>query len=390
MARIALVCEPPDGGAAEHVAQLVRGLGVHGHEPVLYAPREFAPAVDFIPLTFRRDYAHPRDDARAFVRLARELRGFDLVHAHSAKAGVLARLAGWSARTPVVYTPHGFPFVGEMREARRVFSHVVERLLAPPTAAIIGVCAFERDLARANQLHPRMLAVVHNGSPACPAGATWAGGEAAGRGGAAREAAGREGAAREAAGREGAAREAAGARRDVGAPVVGTVSALRRGKGVDVFLDAAPAILAAVPQARLVIAGDGPQEAELKAHPNAGLARWEPYRPPAANHLRELDVYVLASSWEAFPIGPLEALACGVPQVVTAVGGTREAVVPETGLLVPPRDPDALAGAVIELLRDPERRERMRQASRERHAAHFTLDHMVAGTAAVYDRVLSR
>ncbi len=138
--------------------------------------------------------------------------------------------------------------------------------------------------------------------------------------------------------------------------VVGTVSALRRGKGVDVLLDAAPAILAAVPQARLVIAGDGPQEAELKAHPSAGLVRWEPYRPPASNHLRELDVYVLASSWEAFPIGPLEALACGVPQVVTAVGGTREAVVPETGLLIPPRDPDALAGAVIELLRDPQRR----------------------------------
>ena len=310
MARIALVCEPPDGGAAEHVAQLVRGLAAHGHEAVLYAPEAFAPAVDFVPLPFRRDYAHPGEDARAFARLARELRAFDLVHAHSAKAGVLARLAGWSARRPVVYTPHGFPFVGEMREARRVFSHAVERLLAPPTAAIIGVCAFERDLARANQLHPRMLAVVHNGSPPCPA-----------------------------------------PDHDPGL-VVGTVSALRRGKGVDVFLDAAPAILAAVPQARLVIAGDGPQEAELKAHPSAGLVRWEPYRPPASNHLRELDVYVLASSWEAFPIGPLEALACGVPQVVTAVGGTREAVVPETG----PADPAARPGRA--------RRRRHRAAAR--------------------------
>jgi glycosyltransferase involved in cell wall biosynthesis len=172
--------------------------------------------------------------------------------------------------------------------------------------------------------------------------------------------------------------------------VVGTVSALRRGKGVDVFLDAAPAILAAVPRAELVIAGDGPHREELQAHPNARLARWEPYRPPASNHLRELDVYVLASSWEAFPIGPLEALACGVPQVVTEVGGTREAVVPETGLLVPPRDPDALAAAVVELLGDPERRARMRVASRERHATRFTVDRMVAGTAAVYDRVLSR
>jgi glycosyltransferase involved in cell wall biosynthesis len=348
MARIALVCEPPDGGAAEHVAQLVRGLPAHGHEPVLFAPEAFAPAVDFVPLTFRRDYGHPRDDARALLRLARELRAFDLVHAHSAKAGVLARLAGWSARRPVVYTPHGFPFVGEMREARRVFSHAVERLLAPPTAAIIGVCAFERDLARANQLHPRMLAVVHNGSPPC----------------------------------EPRAREPGF--------VVGAVSALRRGKGVDVFLDAAPAILAAVPEAELVIAGDGPQEAELKAHPNAGLVRWESYRPPASNHLGELDVYVLASSWEAFPIGPLEALACGVPQVVTEVGGTREAVVPETGLLIPPRDPGALAAAVVELLQDTPRREAMSVASRERHAAHFTVDRMVAGTAAVYDRVLSR
>src|SRR4051812_43758832 len=209
MARIALVCEPPDGGAAEHVAQLARGLAAHGHEAVLFAPEAFAPWVEgVVRLPFRRDYAHPQDDARAFLRLLRELRGFDLVHAHSSKAGVLARLAGWSARRPVVYTPHGFGFVGEMREPRRVFAHVVERLLAPPTAAIIGVCAFERDLARANQLHPRMLAVVHNGSPPCPA-----------------------------------------LPQDPGGFVVGTVSALRRGKGVDVFLDAAPAILAAVRQA---------------------------------------------------------------------------------------------------------------------------------------------
>jgi glycosyltransferase involved in cell wall biosynthesis len=371
MARIALVCEPPDGGAAEHVAQLARGLGAHGHEAVVFGPEAFAPAVDgVVRLPFRRDYGHPDQDARAFLKLLRELRNFDLVHAHSAKAGVLGRLAAWGVRRPVVYTPHGFPFVGEMREARRVFSHVVERLLAPPTAAIIGVCAFERDLARANQLHPRMLAVVHNGSPPCV--------EHAGDG-SQRER-------RSPLGDASQRREAAG--RVVA--TVGTVAALRRGKGVDVLLDAVPEILAAVPEAEIVIAGDGPQRDELRAHPSAGRVRWESYRPPAANHLRELDVYVLASSWEAFPIGPLEALACGVPQVVTAVGGTREAVVPETGILIPPRDPRALAQAVIELLRDPARREAMRAASRQRHAAEFTVDRMVAGTAAVYDRVLRR
>jgi len=344
VARIALVCEPPDGGAAEHVGQLARGLGDHGHEPVVYAPADFAVNVPTVrTLAFRRDYAHPWDDARAFAKLVRELRGYDVVHAHSAKAGVLARLA---TRRPVVYTPHGFPFVGEMREARRVFALVVERTLAPTTAALICVCDFERDLARAKRLRPRRLAVVHNGAPACPV-----------------------------------VERAPGL-------VVGTVAALRRGKGVDVLLEAAPRILDAVPGASIVVAGSGPQEEALRAAADPRV-RFERYRPPAANHLRELDVYVLASSWEAFPIGPLEALACGVPQVVTAVGGTREAVVPETGLLIPPEDPTALADAVIALLRDPERRARMVVASRERHARHFEVARMVAETAAVYSAVLS-
>jgi hypothetical protein len=75
---------------------------------------------------------------------------------------------------------------------------------------------------------------------------------------------------------------------------------------------------------------------------------FEPFRGSAAEHLRDLAVYVLPSSWEAFPIGVLEALACGVPQVATDVGGTREAITPETGILVAPRDPGALAHAVLE------------------------------------------
>jgi glycosyltransferase involved in cell wall biosynthesis len=76
--------------------------------------------------------------------------------------------------------------------------------------------------------------------------------------------------------------------------------------------------------------------------------------------------------------------------VATDVGGTREALVPETGLLVPPGDPRALADAVIALLRDPERRAAMSDASRARHAERFTVERMVAETAAVYDGVLRR
>jgi glycosyltransferase involved in cell wall biosynthesis len=87
------------------------------------------------------------------------------------------------------------------------------------------------------------------------------------------------------------------------------------------------------------------------------------------------------------PIGVLEALACGVPQVATAVGGTPEVVVGETGLLVPPADPRALAEAAVELLRDPARRAALAAASRARHAAHFTVGRMVAETADIYAEV---
>ncbi len=96
---------------------------------------------------------------------------------------------------------------------------------------------------------------------------------------------------------------------------------------------------------------------------------------------------MLPSSWEAFPIGVLEAMACGVPQVATDVGGTREAVVPETGMLVPPRDPGALTLAVTGLRQNRERRRAMAQASRQRHALHFGLEPMLDATAALYSRV---
>ena len=151
-----------------------------------------------------------------------------------------------------------------------------------------------------------------------------------------------------------------------------------------------------MPDARLALVGDGPLRDELHARAaELGLDdeprfAFLPFEPPAARHLRAMDVYVLPSAWEAFPIGVLEALACGTPQVATDVGGTGEAVVPETGVLVPPRDAPALAAAVADLLGDSERRARMAQASRERHAERFGVGRMVAETAALYRDVLAR
>jgi glycosyltransferase involved in cell wall biosynthesis len=153
-------------------------------------------------------------------------------------------------------------------------------------------------------------------------------------------------------------------------------------------------VLAAVPEARIAIVGDGPEREALGARARAlgldGRVAFLPFTGPASRHLRALDVYVLPSAWEAFPIGVLEALACGVPQVAADVGGTREAVAPETGLLVPPRDPGALALGLVELLQDAGRRREMAEASRQRHARHFALAPMLDATAALYERVIAQ
>jgi glycosyltransferase involved in cell wall biosynthesis len=357
-ARVALVCEPPDGGAAAHVHWLAQGLPAHWYETVAVVPRNFAyldeldTVCEVVTLPFRRDYAHPYDDLRVLKRLLPVLRRTTLVHAHSAKAGALARVAARLVRRPSVYTPHMLPFVGEMSIARRQFGLFVERALAPTTAALICVCEFERRLARQERLRPRRVALVYNGCPPC------SGGDSA---------------------------------EMPDGLIVGTLSVLRRQKALEFLLDAMPSITAAVPEAKLVIVGNGPVEPKLRAHAVIlGVdATWLPFEPPPARYLRSFDVYVLSSAWEAFPIAVLEAQACGIPQVVTAVGGTRESVVPETGIVVPPRDPAALAEAVIQLLRDPQRRAAMTNASRVRHAERFAVERMVADTAAVYDRVLA-
>jgi len=372
MARVLLAFEPPDGGVAEQVMQLALGLGDHGHEVELAGPREAIvyprlerAGLPVFRLPFRRGYGRPAEDAAALRRLIGLLRARrpDILHCHSAKAGVLGRLAGAITRTPVVYSPHSFPFVGDFSEARRVFALTTERALAPLTALIVCVCDAERRAALENRVAgDSRLRVVHNGCGPCDPDVD---------------------------------PDPRLLKLGAGGPLAAAVTVLREQKSVDVLLDAVPEVLRRVPDARVAVVGDGPLRDELHAHA-AGLGldaehrfAFLPFSPPAARHLRALDVFVLPSAWEAFPIAVLEALACGVPQVATDVGGTGEAVSPETGLLVPKRDPSAMAAALVELLSDPSRREAMASASRGRHAERFGLQRMVASTAAVYEQALA-
>jgi glycosyltransferase involved in cell wall biosynthesis len=374
MPRVLLIFEPPDGGVAENVAQLALHLGHHGYEVEAAGPLEamtygrLADAgvrVHRLPLV--RGYGSPGRDAAALrgLRALISPDRHDLVHCHSAKGGVLGRIAARARGVPAIYSPHCFPFVGEFGAPRRVFATSVEWMLGhAATAAILCVCEAERELARERRIAaPARLRVVYNGSEPCD---------------------------------EAVEPDAAlMALRDQG-PLATAISVLRQQKRIDVLIDAAPLVFARVPDARIAIVGDGPLREELHAHAAAlGLDRDErfaflPFEPPSARHLRAVDVFVLSSGWEGLPISLLEALACGVPQVATDVGGSGEAVGEDTGVLVPPHDPEALADALVAVLKDPARRRRMAAASRTRHSERFGIARMVAETAALYDDVLSR
>ena len=179
------------------------------------------------------------------------------------------------------------------------------------------------------------------------------------------------------------------------APVVGTVASLFPRKGYDVMLRALPAIATAAPDVRYVIvgSGDAAYERRLKALVRElGLdhqAHFAGFQDSVYPCLAAMDVYVHPARMEGFGIAVLEAMAMGKPVVATTAGGLPEIVRDgETGLLVPPDDPDALARAVIRLVQDPLQRRKLGEGGRDRVAAHFTVEAMIGRLASVYRELL--
>ena len=146
---------------------------------------------------------------------------------------------------------------------------------------------------------------------------------------------------------------------------------------------------------RLVIVGDGPCMADLRNEANRlGIASQVDFlgaRNDIATLLSGMDVFTLSSITEGISMTILEAMACGVPIVASDVGGNREIVQPpQCGLIVPARDPQALAAAYLELLRNPAQRVQMGAAGRQRVIAHFSLPAMVRQYSELYDELLKR
>jgi glycosyltransferase involved in cell wall biosynthesis len=176
--------------------------------------------------------------------------------------------------------------------------------------------------------------------------------------------------------------------------VAGVVCRLVEQKGVIYALQAFQKIAKKFPSAHLVIAGDGPLRQSLAGEVIPlglqGQVHFLGWRDDISLVMAGLDVLVVPSLWEGFGLVILEAMARQVPTIASAVSAIPEIIVDgETGLLVPPRDVDALAGALETMFADHALRRHMGLLAEDRLEAHFSAEQMVDQTIALYNQLLA-
>ncbi|MFC9470275.1 glycosyltransferase, partial [Streptomyces coelicoflavus] len=378
--RVLHLTQPVDGGVARVVADLTRAQLADGLRVAVACPdgsladrlRSLGADVRNWPAT-RSPGPALVPEVRRLVHVLEDVRP-DLVHAHSAKAGLAGRLAV-RGRIPTVFQPHAWSFEA-VGGAAGLLALGWERWAARWAARTVCVSEAERLRGvRAGLRGP--WSVVPNGIDLTRFDT-----------GAPTEATAPEGPAE-----PGDPDDPGGVRLRHGigpdAPLAVCVGRLCRQKGQDLLLGAWETVRARVPGARLVLVGDGPDRARLAARAPASVVLAGTVADATAWY-RAADLVVLPSRWEGMALAPLEAMACGRPVVVTDVDGAREGLPPALvpHCLVPPADPAALAGAVAALLLDAPLRATLGRRGRAHVRSAHDVRRTAAAVAALYDGLL--
>ncbi|GAB0104498.1 glycosyltransferase [Nocardia sp. JMUB6875] len=357
------------GGAERHVTTLMPHLDRTRFTPsVLCIGEEGALFGDLVTagVPARALHRTKRQAARALWDIVRHLRRErpDLVITRGYNAEGLGRVAAWLTRVPnsIVWV-HNHGDIEPRGRARELADRVLDRC----TAAYFGVARAQIDYMTGDLGYARdKIRIVHNGVDP----ALYETGDDRG------------------------AVAALGLGPDD--LIVGIVAALRPEKDHETFLRAARRVADAVPRARFLIVGDGPERARIEALTSElGLGDrvvLAGSRPDVPDLLRAMDVVVLSShSVECFPMALLEAMAAARPAVCTAVGGVPELVDDGvTGCLVPPRDPNALGDKLIAVLSDETRRRGMGAAARVRVETEFSLKTSITAAERAVEEVARR
>jgi glycosyltransferase involved in cell wall biosynthesis len=363
------------------VILLAAGLKDRAYETLLVigqeSPREgnmfelaVAKGVEWTAMPGLGREVRPWQDLRALVGLYRLMRRFrpDVVHTHTAKAGLVGRLAARVAGVPVVvHTFHGHVLRGYFGRVLTAFYTGLERWLGARSDILVAVSeAVKHDLVALGVAAEAKIRVIPLGLDLDALAGVLP---------------------------RGSLRTEAGV--DASAPLVGIVGRLAPIKDLDTFLRAAVRVRESAPAVRFSVVGDGEERGRLEAEARRlgleGCVFFHGWRRDMAPVYGDLDVVVNSSRNEGTPVALIEALAAARPVVATRVGGTPDLLGDgDRGLLVPPGDAEALGAAIVETL---DRRERSLARARAGQAyvlAHHSSRRLIDDIDALYRELLAR
>lgn len=296
----------------------------------------------------------PIDDSRALVEIVRLIRSEspDLIHAHTSKAGLLARLAGWITNTPTVFTAHTWSFVDGVSSFRRRIAIPLERLGGWTGGKVITVSKANTEIAVRNSIaDEKNLLTIWNGIPDVSP------------------------------------------RSRPGASNIPAVIMVARFAPQKDQLSLIAALAGIETPWRLILVGDGPTRADIEREvvdrSLTGRVTFLGDRNDIPDLLAQADLFVLSTNWEGLPLSILEAMRAGLPVIATSVGGCAEAVTDGvTGFLTRAGDVAHLRQKIEALLSSKTLLRSMGKAGRERFHQDFRIESMMEKLLGVYRSVV--
>jgi len=361
------------GGAQKQLLSLISSLDREKYNIFLFTAEEGllineALSIDKLTLKRSRFLERPINlfkDVLALIEICSFIKKnrIQIVHTHSSKAGILGRFAARFAKTPlIIHTVHGWSFHDCQPRVINYFYLLLEKICATFTRRIIVVSNSDKDKGLKNSIGSEKQYVMIRYGIDC----------------------------NEFKDREGRSKSRKVFGLNDADLTVGMVACFKPQKSPLDFIRLAGAIKNNFPDAKFIMAGDGPLRKKVSALAKklnlvgrVILAGWRPDIPLV---LSALDVFVLTSLWEGLPIVVLEAMAAGVPLVATDTGGIGEVVVHgKTGYLVKTGDMRSMQNRVEELLNNSQKRDEFAKLSRVAvNSGEFSLSNMIKNTEEVY------
>ena len=324
----------------------------------------------FFPINHFRQKISPFHDFLALWELTRLMgqKKYDIVHTHNSKAGFIGRLAAKISRIPIIiHTIHGFAFHEYERPPRRVLFILLERLAARLCDKLITISEPLKEWGLRLEIgRPEKYVTIYSGIEVEKFKVNV---------------------------------NIDGKKKELGIKpkekVIGVVAKLWEGKGHETILEAAPQVIKEIPNVKFLFVGEGYLRETLETYvQELGLSDkviFTGFRSDIPEITATFDIALLVSLFEGMGRVLLEAMVLGKPVVATKVGGIVDVVKDgKTGILIPPRDADALAKAIITLLKDEELAQRMGETGKRRIDERFSAETMVKKITEVYEKLIEK